>query len=100
MRGLRRWWRGGGNMISRPSWRPAPDCSGEREGWIDCGVAMRLGLGEWGRKRFLLAAQKQDCGEAGCKEIYGFGLKIWAQKLLGAGEWDPPTGIASTGEVV
>jgi hypothetical protein len=57
-------------------------------------------LGEGDFRRFLLIAQREDCGEAGCKEVYGFGLKVWAQRLLGAGKWDPPTGIASTGDVV
>jgi hypothetical protein len=46
-------------------------------------------LGESDFKRFLNAADARDAGETGCREIYGFGLQVWVQKLLGAGEWTP-----------
>jgi hypothetical protein len=46
-------------------------------------------LGESDFKRFLNAADVRDAGEAACQQVYGFGLQVWVQKLLGAGDWTP-----------
>jgi hypothetical protein len=46
-------------------------------------------LGESDFRKFLAEANKSDAGEAACKSVYGFGLQVWAQKLLGPGDWGP-----------
>jgi len=46
-------------------------------------------LGEADFKQFLNTADARDAGETACQQVYGFGLQVWAQKLLGAGEWTP-----------
>jgi elongation factor P--beta-lysine ligase len=46
-------------------------------------------LGEADFKRFLNTADARDAGEAACQQVYGFGLQVWVQKLLGAGDWTP-----------
>jgi hypothetical protein len=39
--------------------------------------------------RFALAARRDDAGAAASREVYGFGLEVWAGKVLGGGEWAP-----------
>jgi hypothetical protein len=46
-------------------------------------------LGESDFQRFLAVADAKDAGEGACRGVYGFGLGVWAAKLLGQGEWGP-----------
>src|SRR5436309_3169617 len=47
----------------------------------------KLGKGEF--THFLAAAHAKDAGQAGCRQVYGFGLEVWVAKLLGEGNWAP-----------
>lgn len=46
-------------------------------------------LGEDDFRKFLASAHAKDAGEAACRSVYGFGLAVWAAKLLGEGDWGP-----------
>ena len=46
-------------------------------------------LSEADLRRFAAAARRDDAGVAASREVYGFGLEVWAGKVLGEGEWAP-----------